>query len=298
MPSAIVHPHRRPVADCRAGAELLARLPPCQILHADKGYTQTQSAGKSRGAARSPTFRPKPIASGRTASRRSSSSAHQKVYLPGVEFVFPAAGRGRPRKRHVPNVLSVAAEEMLANEKWRVAAWRKGTKGLLKARFAAVRVRVADGPPQRIGGKGMQHMPGRRGLARRRAPHRRRTEILSREPPGQRRSQNAGRHDQGALDLRAGSPATQGGTRPRPLRGPLMAGASSACLMTMIAYAFLQHRRLAATSGGKKNPLGATQADTPSRPKSRRSRLGPCAALPMPPLQKAHPQKTRIKVPK
>jgi len=69
-------------------------------------------------------------------------------------------------------------------------------------------------------------------------------------------------------------------------------------LMTMIAYAFLQHRRLAAASGGKKNPLGPTQADAPSRPKSRRSRLGPRAALPMPPLQKAHPQKTRIKVPK
>jgi transposase len=26
------------VADCTAGAELLARLPRCQILHADKGY--------------------------------------------------------------------------------------------------------------------------------------------------------------------------------------------------------------------------------------------------------------------
>lgn len=30
----------------------------------------------------------------------------------------------------------------------------------MNARFAAVRVRVADGPPQRIGDKGMQHMPG------------------------------------------------------------------------------------------------------------------------------------------
>jgi transposase len=26
------------VADCTAGEELLARLPPCEILHADKGY--------------------------------------------------------------------------------------------------------------------------------------------------------------------------------------------------------------------------------------------------------------------
>ena len=38
-------------------------------------------------------------------------------------------------------------------------SWRTGTKGKLKARFAAVRVRVADGPPQRIRGKGQQHLP-------------------------------------------------------------------------------------------------------------------------------------------
>ena len=118
---------------------------------------------------------------------------------------------------------------MLTQAKWRTLAWRKGTKGPLKARFAAVRVRVADGPPQRIGDKGMQHMPGERSLARRRAARLRRAEILSRQPPCRRRSQNAGRHDQSALDLRAGSPAAQGRTRPRPLRRPLMARASSPC---------------------------------------------------------------------
>ena len=85
---------------------------------------------------------------------------HQKVYPREVELVFPVAGRGHPRKRHVPNVLSVSAEDMLTHATWRTLAWRKGTKGLLKARFAAVRVRVADGPHQRIGDKGMQHMPG------------------------------------------------------------------------------------------------------------------------------------------
>ena len=85
---------------------------------------------------------------------------HQKVYPRDVALVFPVAGRGRPRKRHVPDVLSRSAGDALANEKWRVVAWRKGTKGLLKARFAALRVRVADGEPQRIGDKGMQHMPG------------------------------------------------------------------------------------------------------------------------------------------
>src|SRR4029077_230811 len=44
---------------------------------------------------------------------------HQKVYPRDVELVFPVAGRGRPRKRHVPNVLSASAEDMLAQAKWR-----------------------------------------------------------------------------------------------------------------------------------------------------------------------------------
>src|SRR5271170_8179105 len=68
---------------------------------------------------------------------------------------------------------------------------------------------------------------GRRGLARRRAARVRRAEILSGQPPCRRRSQDIGRDDQGALGLRAGSPAAQGRTRPRPLRRPLMARSSS-----------------------------------------------------------------------
>ena len=49
---------------------------------------------------------------------------------------------------------------MLADAKWQTVSWRTGTKGKLKARFAAVRVRMADGPPQRIRDKGQQHLPG------------------------------------------------------------------------------------------------------------------------------------------
>src|SRR6266576_2220615 len=49
---------------------------------------------------------------------------------------------------------------VLADAKWHTISWRTGTKGKLKARFAAVRVRVADGPPQRIRDKGQQHLPG------------------------------------------------------------------------------------------------------------------------------------------
>src|SRR5262249_8780421 len=73
-----------------------------------------------------------------------------KVYPADVRMIWPVAKRGRPRQRHVPDILSIPAEDMLANAKWRTISWRTGTKGKLKARFAAVRVRVADGPPQRI----------------------------------------------------------------------------------------------------------------------------------------------------
>jgi SRSO17 transposase len=92
---------------------------------------------------------------------------HLKVYPADVQMIWPVAGRGRPRQRHVPDILSIAAEDMLADATWQDISWRTGTKGKLKARFAAVRVRVADGPPQRIRDKGRQHPRGR-GLAHRR----------------------------------------------------------------------------------------------------------------------------------
>jgi hypothetical protein len=63
-----------------------------------------------------------------------------------VRMIWPVAGRGRPRKRHVPDILSMAAEDMLAAARWQNISWRTGTKGKLKARFAAVRVRIADLP--------------------------------------------------------------------------------------------------------------------------------------------------------
>lgn len=77
-----------------------------------------------------------------------------------MQLIFPVAGRDRPRVRHVPDVKSMAAHAMLEGEKWRQVSWRKGTKGRLTARFAAMRVRIADGAPQRIGSAGAQHMPG------------------------------------------------------------------------------------------------------------------------------------------
>lgn len=36
----------------------------------------------------------------------------------------------------------------------------RGTRGTLVVRFVPVRMRVTDGPPQRIGDMGAQHLPG------------------------------------------------------------------------------------------------------------------------------------------
>jgi len=77
---------------------------------------------------------------------------HQKVYPVDVKLIWPIAkARGKPRKHHVPDILSIAAEQMLASAKWKTVSWRSGTKDRLKARFAALRIRTADGPPRRIG---------------------------------------------------------------------------------------------------------------------------------------------------
>lgn len=84
----------------------------------------------------------------------------QKVYPADVAMTFPVAGHDRPRQHHIPNSKSVAAEKLLAEQPWKAVSWRRGTKGRLTARFAALRVRVADGPTQRIHDMGNQHLPG------------------------------------------------------------------------------------------------------------------------------------------
>ena len=58
---------------------------------------------------------------------------HLKVYPVDVKLIWPKARGGRPRKRSIPDVLSIAAEDMLADAKWKTVSWRNGTKGRLKA---------------------------------------------------------------------------------------------------------------------------------------------------------------------
>ena len=84
----------------------------------------------------------------------------QKVY-PADVTVAPAAPKptGRPSKHPRPSAESASARDRVAalpEPAFRTIAWRRGTKGALRAAFAAVRVRVADGPPMRGG----RRLPG------------------------------------------------------------------------------------------------------------------------------------------
>jgi SRSO17 transposase len=56
----------------------------------------------------------------------------------------------------VPSEEPRAVEDVLAGAIWRRRSWRRGTKGTLSARFAALRVRVGDGPITRPS----RHLPG------------------------------------------------------------------------------------------------------------------------------------------
>jgi SRSO17 transposase len=83
----------------------------------------------------------------------------QKVYPADVTLAFPEPKpTGRLRKHPVPSAPSVAAAELIEAQpaSFRAISWRTGTKGPLKAAFAACRVRVADGP---VAARA-QHLPG------------------------------------------------------------------------------------------------------------------------------------------
>ena len=206
---------------------------------------------------------------------------HLKVYPVGVRLIWPIAGRGRPRQRHVPNILSMAAEDMLADARWQNISWRTGTKGKLKARFAAVRVRTADGPPQRIRDKGQQHLPGDEAWL-----------IGEHRPSGEKKYYLANLPAKTGLRMlvaiiKARWICEQAHQQLKEelgldhFEGRSWQGLHRHALMTMIAYAFLQHRRLIRAKREKKNQRTTTSAKLASRaPRYRRSHHATASALP------------------
>lgn len=170
---------------------------------------------------------------------------------------------------------------MLAEVDWTELSWRADPKGALKASFAAVRVRVADGPPQRILDKGRQHLPGEEAwLVGEHRPSGERKYSLSNLPVDADLQRLAATitarwvceqaHQQMKEELGLD-----------PFEGRSWTGLHRHALMTMIAFAFLQHRRLQA-GGGKRVARGPPQ---PSLPAIRRAIT---AVLPQPPQRCPH----------
>jgi SRSO17 transposase len=217
---------------------------------------------------------------------------HLKVYPVGVQLIWPVAARGRPRQRHVPDILSMPAEDMLANAKWQTVSWRTGTKGRLKARFAAIRVRTADGSPQRIRDKGQQHLPGDEAWL-----------IGEHRTSGEKKYYLA--NLSAATDLRTLAATIKARwiceQAHQQLKeelgldhfeGRSWQGLHRHALMTMIAYAFLQHRRLTKARRGKKNQWAAASTKLARRATRHPRPHRPTAASAMPVLPTIDRQKT------
>jgi SRSO17 transposase len=190
---------------------------------------------------------------------------HLKVYPVGVQLIWPIAWRGRPRVRTIPDILSIPAEAMLGDAKWQTISWRTGTKGKLKARFAAIRVRTADGPPQRIRDKGQQHLPGDEAwlIGEHRASGERKYYLANLPPETSLRTL--------AAIIKARWICEQAHQQMKEelgldhFEGRSWQGLHRHALMTMIAYAFLQHHRLTQARREKNNQRTATSAKLAGR---------------------------------
>lgn len=212
----------------------------------------------------------------------------QKVYPADVAMIFPVAGRGRPRERHIPDVKSKTAQAMLEATRWQTVSWRKGTKGRLEARFAAVRVRVADGPTQRIHDMGAQHLPGEEVwvIGEHRSTGERKY-YLSNLPADTPIKQLAGAikarwvceqaHQQLKEELGLDH-----------FEGRSWQGLHRHCLMCMIALAFLQSQRLKQAKGGKKNLRASSATKPASNTSSHPQDTRTASATAMPPLPQNH----------
>ena len=217
---------------------------------------------------------------------------HLKVYPANVQMIWPVAGRGRPRQRHVPDILSIPAEDMLANAKWRAVSWRTGTKGKLKARFAAVRIRIADGPPQRIRDKGQQHLPGDEAwlIGEHRMSGEKKYYLANLPAKIELRTLAATikarwiceqAHQQ--LKEELGLDHFEGRSWP---------GLHRHSLMTMVAYAFLQYRRLKTARREKKNQRAAASTHLARRAPGHSRTHRPPTTAPMSALPKMDLQQT------
>jgi SRSO17 transposase len=214
---------------------------------------------------------------------------NQKVYGSDVQLI-PATGRQR---RAVPDQEPRTAEVVLAERSWRRVTWRHGTKGALTARFAAVRIRVGDGATF----ANNRHLPGQETwLVGEWRPSGERKYYLSNLAPRTSRRALVGAikarwvceqgHQQLKQELGLGH-----------FEGRSWTGLHRHALMTCIAFAYLQHLRLAehGSTGPGENTIphsGTATIAKPAGPAPRHHQAAlrtPRYSTPMSPLQASLP---------
>jgi SRSO17 transposase len=205
-----------------------------------------------------------------SAEFRGGLSARTLLWALGIaktNVVYPAdvgmvergpTPRGRPRKP-VPAQAAIAVETMLGAAEWRRIGWRRGTKGELRADFAAARVRPADGAHVRDGEKVLP-LPGDEMWL-----------VGERRASGERKYYLSNLPADAALETLAAlvksrwvcEQAHQQMKEELGLdhfEGRKWHGLHHHALMTMISFAFLQHLRLLeADGGGEKKRRRATR---------------------------------------
>jgi len=179
---------------------------------------------------------------------------NQKVYGLDVTLIQPTGRKRCPRPDQEPQT----AEAVLAKQSWRRVTWRHGTQGPLVARFAAVRVRVGDGATW----ANNRHLPGEEAWL-----------------VGEWRTSGERKYYLSNLPLRTSRRALVAAIKARwvceqghqqlkqelglgHFEGRSWTGLHRHALMTCIAFAYLQHLRLAeagsARSGKNVTPRSGT----------------------------------------
>jgi SRSO17 transposase len=212
------------------------------------------------------------------------------VGVPCTQKVFPATVRvpvprarsapGRRRMHGTPSHVSRAAAQMLAGARWRSVTWRRGTRGPLRAQFAAVQVRVADGA---VAARG-QHQPGAVAwLVGEQRAHGVRKYYLTNHPAGtplrtlaaviKARWSCEQAHQQMKEELGLDH-----------FEGRSWLGLHHHALFSMLAFAFLQQRRLGLAPGKKNSARPAARPVAPRRaarpPRLRGAGPPPVSRLP------------------
>jgi len=219
----------------------------------------------------------------------------QTVYpVDAVILPAPVRATGRPPKHPVPSLRSQSATAAIAalpDASWRTLSWRRGSKGDLTADFALLRVRVADGPVIAHN----HRLPGEAAWL-----------VCERRSSGERKYTLSNLPEDTPLETLASLSKSRWVCEQMHqqmkeelgldhFEGRSWRGLHHHALMTMIAFAFLQHLRL----GGKNhdqprtaaNPVPATGAPAarghPARVRAALSPLPPARALSPPAMKVA-----------